>query len=57
MHSNLRLIWLPYDRRNWDKAMCGMRVAIAGEHRHGAAALTMLKFPEREDEHRNVLDS
>jgi hypothetical protein len=32
-------------------------VAIAGEHRHGAAALTMLKFPEREDEHRNVLDS
>jgi hypothetical protein len=48
MDSTLRMIWLPYDRRSWDKAICGRRVAIAGEPRHGAAMLTVLKFPGRE---------
>jgi hypothetical protein len=51
------MIWLPYDRRNWDKAMGGRRVAIAGEHRHGAAALTLLKFPGPEGERQSVLES
>jgi hypothetical protein len=48
--STLRLIWLPYDRRSLDRVMSGRRVAIAGERRHGAAALTLLKFSGCDDE-------
>jgi hypothetical protein len=45
MDSTLRLIWLPYARRSWNRVMCGRRVAIAGEQNYGAVALTLLTFP------------
>jgi hypothetical protein len=55
--STLRLIWLPYERRRWYRAVCGTRVAIAGDQRHGVAALTVLKFPGREDERQSDMIS
>jgi hypothetical protein len=55
--STLRLIWLPYERRSWYRAMCGRRVAIAGDQRHGVAALTVLKFPAREAERQSDMIS
>jgi hypothetical protein len=57
--STLRLIWLPYARRSYKRAMCGRRVAIAGEQKYGSVALTVLKFPARagESERPNDLSS